>query len=93
MDFYAKNRNDIYNALVSYGFKCVKPEGAFYLFIETPVSDKEFVEEAKKEHILVVPGTSFALPGFVRLAYCVSYETIVNSLPGFKRLAEHYGLS
>lgn len=93
VDFYAKNRNEIYNALVSYGFKCVKPEGAFYLFIETPVSDKEFVEEAKKEHILVVPGTSFALPGFVRLAYCVSYETIVNSLPGFKRLAEHYGLS
>ncbi|MCR4589211.1 MAG: pyridoxal phosphate-dependent aminotransferase [Lachnospiraceae bacterium] len=92
VEYYAKNRDKIYNTLVSYGFKCVKPEGAFYLFIETPVDDKEFVAEAKKEHILVVPGTSFALGGFVRLAYCVSYETIVNSLPAFKRLSEHYGL-
>lgn len=91
-DFYKKNRDTIYEALISYGFKCVKPEGAFYLFIETPVDDREFVNEAKKEHILVVPGTSFALGGFVRLSYCVSYDTIVNSLPGFKRLAEHYGL-
>ncbi len=91
--FYKKNRDTIYEALTSYGFKCVKPEGAFYLFIKTPVDDREFTEEAKKEHILVVPGTSFALGGFVRLSYCVSYDTIVNSLPGFKRLAEHYGLS
>ena len=92
VDFYRRNRDEIYNALVSYGFKCVRPAGAFYLFIETPVDDKEFVAEAKKERILVVPGTSFALPGFVRLSYCVSYETVKNSLPGFKRLAEHYGL-
>ena len=90
--FYKKNRDKIYDALTSYGFQCVKPEGAFYLFIKTPVDDKEFVAEAKKEHILVVPGSSFALGGFVRLSYCVSYETIVNSLPGFKRLSEHYKL-
>ena len=90
--FYKKNRDKIYDALTSYGFQCVKPEGAFYLFIKTPVDDKEFAAEAKKEHILVVPGSSFALGGFVRLSYCVSYETIVNSLPGFKRLSEHYKL-
>ncbi len=93
IEFYAKNRDKIYNALLSYGFRCVKPEGAFYLFIETPVDDKEFAAKAKSEHILVVPGSSFALGGFVRLSYCVSYETIVNSLPGFKRLSEHYELS
>lgn len=92
VEFYARNRDKIYNALVSYGFNCVKPEGAFYLFIKTPVDDKEFTARAKEEHILVVPGSSFALGGFVRLAYCVSYETIVNSLPAFKRLAEFYGL-
>ena len=92
IDFYRRNRDEIYNALTSYGFKCARPDGAFYLFIKTPVDDKEFTAEAKKEHILVVPGTSFALPGFVRLAYCVSYETVKGSLPGFKRLAEHYGL-
>ena len=91
--FYKKNRDKIYDALLSYGFECVQPEGAFYLFIKTPVDDKEFAAEAKKEHILVVPGSSFALGGFVRLSYCVSYETIVNSLPGFKRLAEHFKLS
>ena len=90
--FYKRNRDKIYDALTSYGFQCVKPEGAFYLFIKTPVDDKEFAAEAKKEHILVVPGSSFALGGFVRLSYCVSYETIVNSLPGFKRLSEHYKL-
>ena len=63
------------------------------MFIKSPVPDeKEFVSEAKKEHILVVPGSSFACPGYVRLSYCVAYETCVNSLPGFKRLGEKYGL-
>ena len=91
--FYAKNRDVLYDALKQYGFSCIKPEGAFYMFIKSPVPDeKEFVAMAKKEHILVGPGSSFACPGFVRLSYCVSYETCVNSLPGFKRLAENYGL-
>ncbi|MCR5774646.1 MAG: pyridoxal phosphate-dependent aminotransferase, partial [Lachnospiraceae bacterium] len=61
--------------------------------IKSPEADeKAFVAEAKKEHILLVPGSSFACPGFVRLSYCVSYETCENSLPGFSRLAERYGL-
>ena len=92
--FYAKNRDVLYDALTEYGYSCIKPEGAFYMFIKSPVPDeKEFVAEAKKEHILVVPGSSFACGGFVRLSYCVSYETCVNSLPGFKRLAESYNLA
>ncbi len=91
--FYAKNRDKIYNALIEDGFTCILPEGAFYLFIKSPVPDeKEFVAKAKEEHILLVPGSSFCCSGYVRLAYCVSYETIVNSLPGFKRLSEYYGL-
>ena len=91
--FYAKNRDVLYDALKEYGYSCIKPEGAFYMFIKSPVPDeKEFTEEAKKEHILLVPGSSFACPGYVRLSYCVSYGTCVNSLPGFKRLAEKYGL-
>ncbi len=91
--FYAKNRDVLYDALKEYGFSCIRPEGAFYMFIKSPVPDeKEFVAEAKKEHILVVPGSSFACSGFVRLSYCVSYETCVNSLPGFKRLAQKYNL-
>ena len=91
--FYARNRDVLYDALLEYGFSCIKPEGAFYMFIKSPTDDeKEFVAEAKKEHILVVPGSSFACPGYVRLSYCVAYQTCVNSLPGFKRLAEKYGL-
>lgn len=91
--FYARNRDVLYDALKEYGFSCIKPEGAFYMFIKSPVPDeKEFTAEAKKEHILIVPGSSFACPGFVRLSYCVSYETCVNSLPGFQRLAEKFGL-
>ena len=93
ISFYARNRDVLYDALKEYGFECIKPEGAFYMFIKSPVPDeKEFVAEAKKEHILVVPGSSFACAGFVRLSYCVAYETCVNSLPGFKRLAEKYSL-
>ncbi|MBO6148720.1 MAG: pyridoxal phosphate-dependent aminotransferase [Lachnospiraceae bacterium] len=92
--FYGRNRDRIFNALAEYGFSCIKPEGAFYLFVKSPVPDeKEFVAEAKKEHILLVPGSSFCCSGYVRLSYCVAYETIENSLPGFKRLSEHYGLS
>ncbi|MCR5775193.1 MAG: pyridoxal phosphate-dependent aminotransferase, partial [Lachnospiraceae bacterium] len=74
--FYARNRDLLYEALTGYGYSCIKPEGAFYMFIKSPEADeKAFVAEAKKEHILLVPGSSFACPGFVRLSYCVSYET------------------
>ena len=86
---YDKNRKALYNGLTEIGFECVKPEGAFYLFVKSPVpNEKEFVEAGKKYNILMVPGSSFACPGYVRLAYCVAYETIVNSLPQFKKLYE-----
>ena len=69
----------------------MKPEGAFYLFVKSPVeNEKEFVQAAKERHILIVPGTSFGCPGYVRMAYCVAYETIVNSLPVFAELAKEF---
>ena len=90
---YDKNRQALYNGLKEFGFECIKPQGAFYLFVKSPVADeKAFCEAGKKYNILMVPGSSFACPGYVRLAYCVSYETIVNSLPEFKKLAAEYGL-
>lgn len=86
---YDKNREALYNGLSSMGFECIKPEGAFYLFVKAPTGDdKLFCEVAKKHNILMVPGTTFACPGFVRIAYCVSYDTIINSLPKFELLAE-----
>ena len=91
LSFYDRNRETLYNGLKECGFACIKPEGAFYLFVKSPIADeKEFCAEAKKYHLLLVPGSSFACPGYVRLAYCVAYETIVNSLPKFKELAGKY---
>lgn len=93
VEYYNRNRETLYNGLVKAGFSCIKPQGAFYLFVKSPVEDeKEFCAAAKKYHLLIVPGSSFACPGYVRLAYCVSYETIVNALPKFEELAKEYNL-
>ena len=91
ISYYDRNRETLYQGLKDLGFECIKPEGAFYLFVKSPVEDERaFCQAAKKYNILIVPGSSFACPGYVRLAYCVSYETIVNSLPKFAELAEEY---
>lgn len=93
LEYYERNRNRLYSALCEYGFSCIKPQGAFYLFVKSPVEDeKEFCEVCKKYHILLVPGSSFACPGYVRIAYCVSYEQIERSLPAFRKVAGEYGL-
>lgn len=89
LETYDRNRNLLYNELKSYGFECIKPQGAFYLFVKSPIEDeKEFCNIAKKYNILFVPGSSFACPGYVRIAYCVSTDMIKRSLPKFKLLAE-----
>jgi aspartate aminotransferase len=91
---YNRNRELLYNAIVSYGYTCVKPEGAFYLWIKAPGGDDlAFAQAAKKYHLLLVAGTGFAGPGYLRLAYCVDYEMIKRSLPAFEALAKEYGLS
>ena len=89
---YDKNRRALYKGLTEAGFSCVYPDGAFYMWVKTTGDDRAFSENAKKYNILVVPGTSFACPGYVRIAYCVSYDMIVRSLPAFRKLAEEYGL-
>lgn len=90
---YDRNRNLLYNSLREYGFECIKPQGAFYLFVKSPVADeKEFCAQAQKHNLLLVPGSSFACPGYVRIAYCVSYEQIERSLPAFLELAREYKL-
>ena len=93
IEFYRRNGEILYKGLTEAGFECLKPEGAFYLWMKSPVADdKKFVEEAKKYNILMVPGSSFAGPGYVRLAYCVSKETCQNSIEKFKELAKEYDL-
>ena len=91
VEIYDKNRRLLVDSLRKFGFECASPDGAFYLFVKTlEDDDKAFVARAKEEHLLLVPGSSFACPGYVRIAYCVDYDMIERSLPAFERLAESY---
>ncbi|MGN0804310.1 MAG: pyridoxal phosphate-dependent aminotransferase [Candidatus Coproplasma sp.] len=88
---YKRNRDTLCSALTEYGYEVVKPDGAFYLFVKALEDDAlAFAEKAKKYDLLIVPADSFGVKGYVRIAYCVSPETIKNSLPSFKALAESY---
>ena len=91
VEYYERNGKRLYEALTEIGFSCLKPEGAFYLWMKSPVPDEhKFVQAAKKYNILMVPGSSFAGPGHVRISYCVSYEQIERSIPKFAELAKEY---
>ena len=93
VSFYDENRKMLYDGLTELGFTCIKPEGAFYLWVKSPVdNEEEFVEEGKKLHLLMVKGSAFGCGGYVRLAYCVSPETIQNSMQAFAKLAAEYQL-
>ena len=88
---YEKNRDLLAGALRSYGFSCVQPDGAFYLFVKSPEPDASaFCECAKKYNLLLVPGDDFGCAGYVRIAYCVSTDMIRRSLPAFESLAKEY---
>lgn len=89
---YAHNRALLYDGLTALGFQCVYPAGAFYLFMKTPEEESAFVARAKEHRLLLVPGSSFACPGYVRIAYCVSPDTICRSMAAFRALAEEVGL-
>ena len=93
VEIYNRNRELLLSKLTEYGYTCVKPQGAFYLFVKAPGGDdKAFVQAAKKYHLLLVAGSGFGGPGYLRIAYCVDYDMIVRSLSAFKSLAEDYGL-
>lgn len=91
LSVYERNRILLYKALVSYGYTCANPDGAFYLFVKALEPDAyRFCESAKKYELLLVPSDDFGYPGYVRIAYCVTTEQIENSLPAFRALAEEY---
>jgi len=93
IEWYQRRRDLLYHHLLSAGFSCNKPQGAFYLFLKSPVPDDvAFVENAMKYNILLVPGSGFGFPGYARLSYCISWKVIENSLPAFSKLAADYGL-
>lgn len=88
---YARNRDFIYKSLTRIGYECVEPNGAFYIFVKSlEPDDKAFSEKAKEYGLLLVPGEGFAAPGYVRLAYCVSFEMMQRSMPAFEKLYKDY---
>ncbi|MDS1005148.1 pyridoxal phosphate-dependent aminotransferase [Clostridium sporogenes] len=88
---YKKNRDILYNGLTELGYTCVKPDGAFYLFVKSMEPDAyAFYEKAKKHELLIVPADDFGAPGYVRISYCVTTEQIKNSMPAFEKLAKEY---
>ncbi|WP_305085847.1 pyridoxal phosphate-dependent aminotransferase [uncultured Clostridium sp.] len=90
-NIYKKNRDLLYNHLISIGFKCLKPDGAFYLFPKSPIEDDvKFCEDAKRFNILAVPGKTFGCNGYFRLSYCISYDKIKKSLKAFDELISLY---
>lgn len=89
---YNANRELLYGNLIDMGYECIKPQGAFYMFVKAfEEDDKVFCAKAKEFNLLLVPGSTFGGPGYVRIAYCVDPEMIKRSLPAFKKLAECYG--
>jgi len=90
-DIYKERRDVLYNHLISLGFKCQKPDGAFYLFVKSPVEDElEFVAKAQKYNVLVVPGRGFGRAGYFRMSFCISLDTIKRSLPALDKIASEY---
>lgn len=91
LDAYDRNRSTLYSTLTSYGYQCVKPNGAFYMFIKAPGgSSKAFSDKAKERNLLVVPGDDFGCPEYFRISTCVSHDMILRSLPVFEALIKEY---
>jgi len=92
VEAYKENRDLLYDNLTAYGYECVKPDGAFYLFVKALEDDAyKFFERAKSHEILVVPCDNFGVSGYVRIAYCTDKARVLGALPAFRALAEEYG--
>ena len=88
---YKTNRDLIYGALTEMGYNCVRPDGAFYLFVKALEPDsKAFSERAKAHELLLCPADDFGMPGYIRVSYCVAKDMIERSLPAFKALIAEY---
>jgi aspartate aminotransferase len=83
---YREKRDLMYEGLTRIGYRCVKPQGAFYVFPETPIADDvAFVRLLADEGVLTVPGSGFGMPGHIRISLTVERDTVVRALPGFER--------
>ena len=88
---YKENRDILCGALTELGYSCVKPDGAFYLFVKALEADAmAFCERAKAHELLLCPADDFGYPGYIRISYCVDKDMILRSIPAFKALIEEY---
>ncbi len=91
VEAYARNREALTKGLSELGYEFIEPQGAFYLWVKALEPDAEaFFEKCKSLDLLPVPSNSFGCPGWVRVGYCVDYETIVNSMPAWAKLKALY---
>ena len=91
IEAYERNRKALTEGLSRIGYEFVEPQGAFYLWMKALEPDANaFFERAKGFELLPVPSDSFGCPGWVRVGYCVSYDTIVNSMPAWQALWDSY---
>jgi aspartate aminotransferase len=87
---YQHKRDLLYNALIEAGYDVKKPEGAFYLFVKSPIEDDiKFIQHLKTYNILTVPGIGFGLDGYFRISYAVEDWVVEKSLPFFKKAIEN----
>jgi aspartate aminotransferase len=88
---YQRKRDFFYDNLSGMGYRINKPQGAFYIFPESPIKDDlAFVNELKKLLVLVVPGSAFKAPGYFRISYCLNDRTIEGSLEGLRKVISKY---
>lgn len=77
---YRSRRDYIYQRLVDMGLEVKKPEGAFYIFPSIKkfgLASIEFCTRLAKEYkVALIPGHCFEADDYIRLSYCVDFETI-----------------
>lgn len=86
---YEHNGTLLYEKMTDMGYRCVKPDGAFYLFFEAPggLTAQQFSDLAKEKYnLLIVPGDDFGCPTHLRMSYCVPTERIEQALPILEKL-------
>jgi len=91
LPYYKKNAEDLYDIVTKAGFTAIRPKGAFYMWVKSPVEDEhEFVNALKEERILAVAGSAFKGPGYIRLSFCIANETIQKSAESFYKVGKKY---
>ncbi len=83
---YRQRRDAVHGWLTAHpGIRCVKPAGAFYLFLDITEllspggirTSAEFAQALLDEaHVAVTPGEGFDAPGYVRLSYATSMQQL-----------------